>query len=285
MKQFALLMSMLISLGLNAQNWAPVGAEWYYSEIPVQQEGVTFSKIEVEKDTIVNGQQCSKIIGNFQCPWSGPQFTYESNDTIYFYNSEVDTFQFLFDIGASPGDTWEINYIPTSISTDTAKFIVDSVGQTNTAGETLRIVHITQMNVNDVNFGFYGPIIERVGAPQLLTNYFNCHPEGQIRCYSDQLINYHKDTSIPCDYSTVGLTEEAKSNINIYPNPVNNALKISSNFEKKYTYEIYNLIGEKVSFGGVLNNQIDVSSLEYGTYLLKLNDGLEEFSVIKFMKR
>ena len=60
---------MCLSSGVFVQSWTPVRAEWYNTKYPLSEPGVTFRKIEVEKDTIYNGQLCSKLIGGFNCPW------------------------------------------------------------------------------------------------------------------------------------------------------------------------------------------------------------------------
>lgn len=173
MKSLLLTLFICFAFGTFSQNWAPVGAEWYNEKYPLYEPGVTFSKIEVEKDTVLSGQLCSKLIGKFNCPWgSAPKFTYESNDTVYFYHDETQEFIMLYDLEASPGDTWEINYLPSFLAFDTIKILVDSIGDITVDGEMLRVVHITQTNEHEVGVGLYGPIIERIGAPTMLTNFF-----------------------------------------------------------------------------------------------------------------
>ena len=65
----------------------------------------------------------------------------------------------------------------------------------------------------------------------------------------------------------------SENKINIYPNPIDNSsnfLNISSTAVK--SVEIYNILGVKVVSKKVSNNQIDITSLSVGTYLLRSFD-------------
>ena len=59
----------------------------------------------------------------------------------------------------------------------------------------------------------------------------------------------------------------------LYPNPANEFVKISSSVDINKV-EIYNLLGKKViSTSKLTNNNLDVSSLSKGVYLMKLTSG------------
>lgn len=63
------------------------------------------------------------------------------------------------------------------------------------------------------------------------------------------------------------------SQVSVYPNPANEFVKISSSVDINRV-EIYNLIGKKViSTSKITNNNLDVSSLSKGVYLMKLTSG------------
>jgi len=58
------------------------------------------------------------------------------------------------------------------------------------------------------------------------------------------------------------------NNLSIYPNPTKAILNLSNNL--KVNFEIYNLLGELILKGNDIENQINVSFLTNGIYILKL---------------
>ena len=70
--------------------------------------------------------------------------------------------------------------------------------------------------------------------------------------------------------------------IKVFPNPVENTLFIIGN-SQYYDIEIFNLLGQKVN-SKLRSNSVDMSSLEDGIYLLKINDNGNVYSkkIIKF---
>ncbi len=78
---------------------------------------------------------------------------------------------------------------------------------------------------------------------------------------------------------------ENKLDYNIYPNPVENVLNISSengNLEGSFT--IINMIGQEVKLGKVSQDGIDVSEMKSGVYFVQINDGVNT-TTKKFIKK
>ena len=71
-----------------------------------------------------------------------------------------------------------------------------------------------------------------------------------------------------------------KKQFNIYPNPVKEIINLSNITETDF--EIYDILGNLVS-KGKSQNQINVSSLTQGIYILKLKNGENIFNQ-KFIK-
>ena len=86
MKSALLSCFLLFSLLVQSQSWCPVGAQWAYRlQCP---EMNTHANIWLEKDTIIDSQPCKKIAGietylSSRVPVV--YYTYESNDTVFFY--------------------------------------------------------------------------------------------------------------------------------------------------------------------------------------------------------
>ncbi len=83
---------------------------------------------------------------------------------------------------------------------------------------------------------------------------------------------------------TLGIDGFTKSKVAIYPNPVQNKLFI--NAQETQTYQIYSILGVKISEGVLsVGSSIDCSNLTSGVYLLNLinNNGLS--TTMKFVKQ
>ncbi len=71
-------------------------------------------------------------------------------------------------------------------------------------------------------------------------------------------------------------------NVNAYPNPTSNSILIETEFEKFNEIYIYDLTGKLIDNKLVINNSIDLSSLQTGTYLVKTdNQKIQSFKIIK----
>jgi hypothetical protein len=78
------------------------------------------------------------------------------------------------------------------------------------------------------------------------------------------------------DITNVNLLET--TDFSIYPNPANNFLNIKGkNIESA---QIFTITGQSITQVSVINNQIDISTLKQGIYLIKLN-GVETLRFIK----
>ena len=62
-----------------------------------------------------------------------------------------------------------------------------------------------------------------------------------------------------------------QTDILIYPNPVSSVLYVK-NISKKANYKIYDAVGQVVANGILLNNQINVSRLINGVYIIDIDD-------------
>jgi len=86
---------------------------------------------------------------------------------------------------------------------------------------------------------------------------------------------YYAAIKVVCNTTSVDNTEV--QHFNIYPNPVNNELKIA-NFNGVGNYEITDLSGKQIVNGNWQNGQsIDVSNLVSGIYFIKIGNQIEKF--------
>jgi len=72
-------------------------------------------------------------------------------------------------------------------------------------------------------------------------------------------------------------------NLSLFPNPSADVIHVASDIQ--YTkYEIYNVLGEMVLNNTLNNNQINIVSLERGTYLVRLSSNTYKSSVKRIIK-
>jgi len=74
--------------------------------------------------------------------------------------------------------------------------------------------------------------------------------------------------------TTAGIGDETVSNFSIYPNPSNNNITIKSTNNPITQVEIFNVLGQQVSnfdFSDSISENIDISNLDSGMYLVKIN--------------
>ncbi|NRS87988.1 Zn-dependent metalloprotease [Flavobacterium sp. 7E] len=67
--------------------------------------------------------------------------------------------------------------------------------------------------------------------------------------------------------------EPSISDLSMYPNPVNSYLNVQMTDQRKGDYRILNLLGQMVGSGTLSKNEINVSQLDAGVYIIEVNDG------------
>ena len=82
---------------------------------------------------------------------------------------------------------------------------------------------------------------------------------------------------------TLSTQENNKLGVNIFPNPVNDVLNITK-VSNNATFNIYNVAGQFISNGKVINNKVNVSSLAKGVYFIEISEK-GATSKMKFIKK
>lgn len=111
------------------------------------------------------------------------------------------------------------------------------------------------VSMTDYKYVVMRVAMQRDGIPVNCTNFMN----GEVEDYTVRISK--KAVSNPTD----------QTEILIYPNPVSSVLYVK-NISKKAKYKIYNVTGQVVSNGILLNNQINVSRLINGVYVIDIDD-------------
>lgn len=212
MKRPFLLLFIIVSAMITAQDFAPVGATWHYSEsyfggFPSPVEGS--NKFESVKDTLIYGKLCRKIEKEDRVSCSDrpdTEYLYTSHDSVFCYDPMVSDFQLLYNFSAKKGDSWDIlmNNYP-DVKKDTAKIIVDSTDVITVNGFDLKRMYVTYQIIHVENGSSYlvneycSIIIENIGDIRYMFNYQPLWAEvcdgnfmTGLRCYSDNTIGLYK---------------------------------------------------------------------------------------------
>lgn len=190
MRKFLTLL-ILLPLLTSAQTWAPLGAQWSYTQGSCCGPDSTVAVIEVVGDTLVGGQLCKELqmTSGWQLCYELPRFHYQSNDSLFYWNEDAGSFELLFRWDAVPGDTWS-----TPVSGDTLDWAVTDTGHVTVAGVALRTWNVDVAPRAGI---YYAPIVrvtERLGPsnspfawawPQCDGEYY-----GGLRCYADSLLSW-----------------------------------------------------------------------------------------------
>lgn len=95
--------------------------------------------------------------------------------------------------------------------------------------------------------------------------------------------SYAKKQTRALSLGVLGTNEIVKETFAIYPNPTTDVLNITK-VSNKAKFEIHNAVGQIVKAGEINNNQVRVSELVRGTYIITVSDkGVSEN--IKFIKK
>lgn len=301
-----LLFTMLFLAGFSQVEWAPVGAEWYYSRhegLMPPDEGYILYK--VVKDTTIqeksvrlisktyyhaNGQDVSNL---------GNEYTYEKDSVVYYWKNGH--FYTLYDFTAKPGDKWTIygnDNIGDFCGYDSlGVVVVDSVSTMTINNQELKVLYTSPDSSS--NWGFEDVILERIGCLYyLLPMARDCavdvpNENGRLRCYEDDNLGFYKtpyweQSNYECDvlwyYS---LADDKKFNrIQIYPNPVKNYLNIrfsDTHYGNSFIQtDIFDINGKKLNTYRS-PGKIFVSHLSRGVYYARIFESNQVY-YFKFLK-
>ncbi|MBN1968672.1 MAG: T9SS type A sorting domain-containing protein [Candidatus Delongbacteria bacterium] len=282
---------------ISAQEFAPIGAEWYYNEKFASSGDIDFIKFTSEKDTIINGENCRKItkrhkIYCYERP--DTEFILNRNDTVFFFDPLFNDFQNLYVFSANNNDSWKIKVEGENQSIDTITISVDSTKTKLINGIELKHLYITY---NSIYGNYPSEIIEKIGDIRFMFNWepwkamacdFN-YTNG-LRCYQDSEIGlFSTGIADSCDYTYLWTNIdnlEAETYISIYPNPKENTIQIESNLTDNIEIEVYNLRGCKLSESQFkTTTYLDLKDFKSGFYILNFRYKGEVIATKKILNK
>jgi hypothetical protein len=308
-KKLALIFLMTFSIGTNVVNaqteFAPVGAEWYYSNnMWILQGYLDYEKYHVENDTVIEGHVCKIVTGRFQNATGGHLLTStifrQDNEKIYHYFNNQ--FHLIYDFGVNVGDTAVFSIPQNDTQTDSLmgiaplRCVIDSIVTKIVNGEELKMVFSNI--IFDDTLGFTScntyNYMEKIGNLHVfMEKYENLVTLAdylrELRCYEDEIINYRSDWfskyDLECDHTGyIGIANFNKI-YKIYPNPVSDILIIEADGVTDVC--IYDITGKSLFYHDVNANsdQLNVSFLPSGLYILQIKYADNKLTYHKIIKK
>ena len=221
-----------------AQDFAPIGAEWYYGSSAggLAPTGSEYYYLISEKDTVINDYNLRKI-KQIYCNYQGdslevtPYFIYQSGDSVSLYNTDNDNLYRLFVFNASQGDTltFDVPWNSYNWGGPTYRVVIDTIVSVIYDGVELNKYVLEQID----DFGWFNEFyLDKVGGYEWFVPHgMGVIPEadGPIRCYHDDEIEINF-TSRECDYRMTvnSINNLSAAQFELSPNPTSDFIQIKS---------------------------------------------------------
>ncbi len=270
-------------LGFSQPEFAPIGAEWYYTNGEAFSNTAGYYMLKSIKDTTIDSKECkvlSHTLVNSKriSTHLGQSIVYQDKKENKVYMYVYANFYLLYDFTKVVGDTIVIKMPHSASSYDSIVTVVDSVGIVTFPGN-IQLKSLDVRQVQESEFGFGGKIIEKIGNLHFLypLNDLYCDSgcPDPLRCYNDDKINFSL-YQLPCDAVYTDASKVKTADLSVYPNPISGEMLIQpgSTINEAFTLEMYSVKGELVKTEcleeGSSLHRIDTSSLRNGIYILRL---------------
>ena len=281
---------------LYAQEFAPIGAKWHYTENFAFSANVSYLYAESVADTVIKGKNCKKLINNggLACGYHSFQdYIYNQDSAVYFYLAATDTFQLLYDFKTKKDSSWIIVF-STDVSSylDTLKVTVDSISFVNINGYNLKKLWVNYKPLNsDLGYIYPSTIVDKIGDVNYLFNLnsYRVACDGNfsqgLRCYQDPQFGFY-NTGIASSCNYTGVNELKSDKIEIYPNPAKDYINFDMGMYKDFQLSVYNSVGQTVLKKQLTssNTTLNIQSFQSGMYYYQLINNKAKVISGKFLK-
>ena len=279
-----------MSLQTFAQDFAPIGAKWYYTESFAFSGDISFLKIESIKDTVVEGKNCKILLKtNFLGCSNRPtlsEIVYSEDSVVYFWDSYFDKFQTLYDFKTKKGDFWSILMKSNPEQVDTIKVFVDSITSTEIQNKSYKTLYVSyQAEYFNYSQTYSSTIIYKIGDLKYLFNFFpdwanacDFNFSDGLRCCEDaEFGHYTTGIADSCTYTRKWLSNESiRDNtlkVELFPNPTQGKIKINCYDNTNYMIFLLDNLGRIIKTGSFRKEtNLDISTYPNGMYFILIQD-------------
>jgi hypothetical protein len=303
MKNLITLILVFVSFDIIAQDFAPIGAKWYYTEGFAFSGDIGYLKLESIKDTLFQGHNCKLLAktGFLECSnRSDIEIVYSQDSTVYFWDNDFNEFQKLYSFKSAKDSSWSIKIKNNNNDTDTISVVVDSVTYTMILDKAYKVLNVTyypKYKGVDIPFYYSSKIVYSIGDFSYL---FNLYPvsfmicdmnySGGLRCYEDSQFGFYS-TGIAdsCDYTYkwTGI-ENKKGQLFepiIFPNPTQGIVHIDCQDNVFYKASLLDNTGRLIASSKYIGTTtFDISSLPNGLYCILIQNDKGKMITNKVIK-
>lgn len=286
---FLTLLLSIRTAGFTQVEFAPIGAEWYYSQFEsFNPPRSNYIKHVCIKDSAILSKRV-KVIQKTKFGQNGMinlgfEYLHQSGDTIFYWKGGE--FHILYNFSLSRGDSIILysempNYCIEKKPYGTIR--VDSVYSIQVNNKILKAYTSSPTEQSKWTFESF-PIIETIGSTYyLLPQNSGCIMDvsgvGPLRCYSDHTIGNLYFGKLSCDTIIafpVGFKNlKSRNLIRLYPNPILSELNIEFNETEDHLFklDLFDLSGKSVySQTFCKGDKINLSNIPKGIYQITIYD-------------
>lgn len=282
--------------------WAPIGAKWYFNR--PSSESNDYVVFESTKDSIIQDKNVTVIDVRLNgTNLISQEYLHQSGDSLFYYNSNYDSFFLLYNFSAKAGDTITVHastFKPTEAffsyddSISYFKYKITAIDSIELSGHWIKRQKVTALKAGDWGFfnGSSGDyyILKGIGS---LTYFFGRSgyiiPEAKIsilRCYHESGFEYKNPIwTQDCDIiSSIRQKKLINNEIMVYPNPAKEKITLKSPIQISQM-NILDLTGRTIlqKTCNDFEPSMDIRELKPGVYFIQVTKG-SSVTTLKFIK-
>jgi len=267
--------------------WAPVGATWHYHSPHTNQNDYVL--LESVNDSVIDGWDVRvidvKVNGN---ELVSHEYIHQQGDSVFYYNSNHQSFFLLYNLAASPGDTITVHdslFKPTPAffsgedSISRFIYVVNAIDSVLIDNRWIMRQAVNSTAWSSWGFTQEGPdtyILDGIGSARyfwgvsglVVPKFF----PTILRCYDEPGFSYvNTSWNHPCDYLLAVDEVPGGDGVSVEPNPFDDEFRVSC-IDPIVSVEIYGSDGRLLlkTTPGQKEVGVDTGFLSDGYYLLRV---------------
>jgi chitodextrinase len=134
-----------------------------------------------------------------------------------------------------------------------------------------QVVNVTRTTATPIARSFTVPTTALLGTTRMRVSMkYNASPTSCEIFTDGEVEDYTVNITATARFDE---TTPVRISFNLYPNPVKGDILNISNLDSPSTYRIFNMLGQELGSGKIVNDAITIGSLNSGTFLIEVSNG------------